>query len=299
MKRITLVTVLLLALLTCFFSFTACDKGEEPEPVDTTITVVSYNIRLFTVPSNLNDWWLDRKPVIFEHLSELSADLYGFQEVLPNQRDELIAELSDYTHVGVGREDGEELGESSSIFFRTSRFELLDSGNFWLSETPETPTFGWDAECLRICTWVLLKDKLSGETFSYFNTHLDHVGTRARTESAKLMASRASEKECPTIVTGDFNADESSDVYTTMTELFDDTKSIAASTEDVITYNSWGNVLGQCVIDYCFVSKGDFDVASYDVQEKTYLSPYAEEGEEPDTFYASDHNAVVVKLKLK
>lgn len=301
MKKITAVILCILMILGATVGMTACNnnKKDDVSKTDTTITVVSYNIRLFTLPDNPNDWWPMRKTELCAHITELNPDLLGTQEVLPNQRDDLKEYLSAYTHVGVGRDDGDELGESSSIFFRTERFTLLDSGWFWLSETPDVPSLGWDAVCIRICTFVVLKDKLTEKTFTYFNTHFDHIGDTAQKESANMISGKIAQSGRAAIVTGDFNVTAQSEAYATITENLVNSSDIAAEKTEKCTYNSWGNTSEQCTIDFCFLSPGSFDVASYAVSERTFPDPNAEEGTTAATFYASDHNAVVVKLKQK
>ena len=123
--------------------------------------------------------------------------------------------LPDYNYLGVGRDDGKESGEYAAIFYRKNRLEVEDSGNFWLSETPEKPSKGWDAACVRICTWALFKDKVTKKHFYVFNLHMDHIGITARREAAKLVISRmeSCKKGYPIVLTGDFNVDQRSEVY--------------------------------------------------------------------------------------
>ncbi|MFQ8805108.1 MAG: endonuclease/exonuclease/phosphatase family protein [Alistipes indistinctus] len=136
-------------------------------------------------------------------------DIIGMQEVRPEQMADLRTALPEFTAVGTGRE-GINQGEHSPVFFRTDRFALLDSGTFWLSETPEKVSRGWDADYNRICSWVKLRDRQSKKEFFYFNTHLDHMGPVARHEGAELIcrriASLAGDKY-PVFCTGDFNAE--------------------------------------------------------------------------------------------
>ncbi len=310
MKRFAYILITILLFCTFTLALTACNEDATPTtndpvyPEDKTITVCSYNIRLWMLLGNVNDNddWNLRKPYFEEHLDTINADLYGMQEVMGFQRTEIKAYLTGYTHVGICRETGKEngVGESSSIFFRTERFELLDSGNFWLSETPDERSLAdeWGAAATRICSWAKLKDKWTGKSFLYYNTHLDHVSETARVNSADLIMERAILQDLPTIITGDFNANEKSEVYQTVTEYFDDTKSIATVTEDVPTYNAWGDLGRQSVIDFCFVSKGDFVSSSYSVSEKTFPDPKAEVPTEAETYFASDHNAVITKIKM-
>jgi endonuclease/exonuclease/phosphatase family metal-dependent hydrolase len=140
--------------------------------------------------------------------------------VLADQFDALGAMFPTHTAVGVARDDGKRDGEWAAIYYRASRFEALDSGNFWLSETPdEVGSRSWDAACTRICTWARLKDRVSGKEFLYANTHFDHKGGVARLESAKLIRKRLPllAKGSPVILMGDFNCIEDDEPYRLLT----------------------------------------------------------------------------------
>src|SRR5690606_24570908 len=142
-------------------------------------------------------------------------DIFGTQEGLKHQLDYLQEEMPGYAYIGVGRDDGKDAGEYAAIFYKKELFELLDKGNFWLSEDTTKPNKGWDAVLPRICSWGKFKEKSSGLVFFFFNTHFDHVGTIARQESAKLILNKINKTTgtSPTIVTGDFNVDQHSPSY--------------------------------------------------------------------------------------
>lgn len=169
------------------------------------ITIVSYNI-WFDNPANTDNPWSDRKQGVIETLTQLEPDIFCVQEALINQVKDLT--FAQFKHVGVGRDDGKNAGEFSAIFYDTVKFVSLNESTFWLSETPEVPgKKGWDAVCVRIVTWVHLKEIKTGNTFYVFNTHFDHVGDTARLESARLIKQeiKAIAKDEPVILTGDFN----------------------------------------------------------------------------------------------
>ena len=132
--------------------------------------------------------------------------------------------LDGYDYIGIGRDDGERGGEHEAIFYKKDQLTLLDSGNFWLSETPEKPGLGWDAACIRICTWgkfqVNAKKKKDRTTFYFFNLHMDHVGVVARREAAKLVVARIQEiaNDARVILTGDFNVDQTNEIYNIFTD---------------------------------------------------------------------------------
>ncbi|RCS42169.1 endonuclease [Bremerella cremea] len=192
------------------------------------LTVMSFNIRYGKANDGENRWD-NRKEFVAETIQEVSPDLLGLQECLPFQRDFLIKHLPGYAVHAAGREDGKEQGEMCAIFYRKDRFELLDSGHFWLSETPDVAgSKSWDSSLPRMASWVLLVDKKSEnkKPILYGNTHFDHKGQIARVESAKMIRERAAKhSEFDIIVTGDFNAGEGSKPYQAMFGEIDGAKS--------------------------------------------------------------------------
>lgn len=203
---------LLFALLLLFVSCTD-EKCE--------ITYGTFNIRLINQGDTDNGLgWDIRKDRVAQFVLDADLDIVGMQEVLHPALLDLEECLLEYDHIGVGRDDGKEAGEYSCIWFKRNKYDVLDSGNFWLSETPDVPGVkGWDAACVRIATWGKLKDKKSGKVFMCVNTHFDHVGEVARRESALLIIRKIKEivGNNPAIVTGDFNVNASSDAYKTIT----------------------------------------------------------------------------------
>ena len=185
------------------------------------IKVMSFNIRYGAANDGENSW-SKRTELVLETIRVFDPDLLGAQEVLDFQADFLRDHLPEYGFVGVGRDDGQRKGEFTPIFYRKSRFELTDSGHFWLSETPETPgSKSWDSSLPRIVTWVALVDRSANhQPLGYANTHWDHRGPQARLESAKLMRERADalELELPLIITGDFNSIETLEPYAVLVE---------------------------------------------------------------------------------
>lgn len=183
------------------------------------VKVMSYNIRYGTAADGENHWD-KRKEFLAETIKAANPDLLGTQETLSFQRDFLAEQLPDYGVLAAGREDGKDKGESTAIYWRKDRFEKLDGGHFWLSETPsEAGSKGWDTSLTRIATWVRLKDKAKeGKPVLWINTHFDHIGKIARLESAKLIRDRVGMlgKDCSVIVTGDFNSGEGSEPYKAM-----------------------------------------------------------------------------------
>lgn len=187
--------------------------------------VGSYNIRYKNWNDSVNgNVWAKRCQVICDQVNFMNPLIFGTQEVLYNQLQDLQKGLDGYDYIGIGRDDGERGGEHEAIFYKKDKLTLLDSGNFWLSETPEKPGLGWDAACIRICTWgkfqVNAKKKKDRTTFYFFNLHMDHVGVVARREAAKLVVARIQEiaKDAPVILTGDFNVDQTNEIYNIFTD---------------------------------------------------------------------------------
>lgn len=187
------------------------------------VRVMSFNIRYGTAADGENHWD-QRREFLLETITRYSPDLLGTQETLGFQRDVLAKHLRDHEVLGVGRDDGRERGEMMAVYWRRDRLEKLDSGHFWLSETPdEVGSKSWDSSLPRMVTWVRLRDKRrpAASPLLFLNTHFDHRGETARLESARLLRRRVAElgEGCSIVVTGDFNCDEDSPPYKA---LFDD-----------------------------------------------------------------------------
>jgi endonuclease/exonuclease/phosphatase family metal-dependent hydrolase len=183
------------------------------------LRVMTFNLRVRTIFDGLNIWDMRRETVV-QRVREFDPDLFGTQEGLDVQEDFLRANLPDYTFFGVGRDNGKRSGEMCGIFFRTSRFEMLDGGNFWLSNRPDKPgSHGWGALFPRMVTWVKLRPRDgSAPAFCWFNTHFDAWNSHARSESARMMLAWMDiiAGKMPRVVTGDFNATPGSDPYQTL-----------------------------------------------------------------------------------
>lgn len=255
------------------------------------LTVMTLNMRYDNPEDGVNNWHFRRERV-GELIRSEAVDLLGTQEVLANQFDDLQALLPGYCAVGVGREDGVRAGEFNAVFFRSDRFELLDSGVFWLSESPETPgSKGWDGACERLATWTVLRDK-SGRELFFINTHLDHIGEQARREGVALLLRRIEtlRGDRPVILAGDFNAEPSSPVIAHV--VADGTLRSAWDTAPVRTGTAWSfSDFGQLpeeerpLIDYVFYGGG------LEVQSCSILPDMLGEG------YLSDHAPVEARLE--
>ena len=201
---------------------TASDPPSQDAPDG--LHVMSFNIRL-NLPSDSIHAWPNRKDRVASVIRFHQADVAGLQEVLIGQMRDLEQRLPGYAWVGVGRDDGEDEGEFSPIFYRTDRLELLGHDTFWLSETPDEPgRLGWDAAWPRVVTWARFRDRRTNQAFYHFNTHFDNRGEQARLESARLITQRidALAGDAPTVVTGDFNATPDEPPYAHLTDALAD-----------------------------------------------------------------------------
>ncbi len=184
------------------------------------LSIGQYNIRCVNnTDDKAGNGWDVRAPKIYDLINYESWDIFGAQEVVHNQLNDLLAHIDGYDYIGVGRSDGKTKGEYAPIFYKKSRLRCLKSGHFWLSETPDVAgSKGWDAAVCRICTWGFFEDKSSKWRFWMFNLHMDHKGKISRYESAKLLMDKIKEicDDAPCIVTGDFNADQNEDVYSVL-----------------------------------------------------------------------------------
>lgn len=192
----------------------AAPPAAEPENV---VRVMSFNLRYGTANDGENRWEL-RRDFVIDTIDAFDPDLLGTQETLPFQRQYLEEKLDGYEAWGVGREDGKEAGEQTTLFYKTACFERTDGGHFWLSQTPATAgSKSWDSSLPRIASWVKLNDRknASEKPLLFVNTHFDHRGAEARLQSAKLIRERIATlgEGCRVVVTGDFNAGEGSPPY--------------------------------------------------------------------------------------
>lgn len=208
---------------------------------------VSFNIRLGSDWSRTQDssnYWDFRKEAVLAMIAQESPDAMGMQEVLPGQLHFLDSALSGYQRIGVGREDGKEEGECMAVFFKKDRFELVKSHTYWLSETPDSVSMGWDAACFRTVTMALLRDKESQQQLLYMNTHLDHVSATARAESMKLLTRLATEwigEEVPVIIGGDMNTSADDTIFDNLLQKgFFKCRDAAPITDNEMTFNGFG-----------------------------------------------------------
>jgi endonuclease/exonuclease/phosphatase family metal-dependent hydrolase len=255
------------------------------------INVASYNLR-YNNPGDGPNAWPARKEMVKSLIRYHEFDILGTQEGLSDQIAEL-AKMDEFDHVGIGRDDGKNAGEHSAIFYRKSRFTLLNKGDFWLSETPDRPSLGWDATCCnRIASWAHLRERDSGRTLYVFSVHFDHEGKQARRASADLMLKKIAEiaRGEPAICVGDFNSTPDTAQIQAMSKALRDarTASKAPPYGPSGTYNGFKLDAPMADrIDYIFVDR-HFDVLKY-----------ATLSDSLDGRYPSDHHPVIARVVLK
>ena len=258
-----------LLLLLCLVSYSFFVSAQK-------ITVATYNIRNNNADDVKNgNGWQQRLPVVCNLIKYHNFDIFGTQEGLYNQLENIKEQLPELNYIGVGRDDAKQAGEYSAIFYKKDKFKLLDSGNFWLANNSSKPNLGWDAVCIRICTWGKFKEKSSGKEFYFFNLHADHVGIKARKEGAKLVLEKIKKiaGKQSAILTGDFNVDQHNESY-----LFLDTSGLLRDSYDLSpikyanngTFNAFNLTrVTDERIDHIFLTK-NFRVSRYGILTDIY-----------------------------
>ena len=257
-------------------------KNEQKE-----LKVMSYNIRMGIAKDGTNSWEF-RCPATIEMLNAQKPDVFGVQEAFEFQIRFIEEYCRDYKSVGVGRDDGKKKGEYMSIFWNKKTVSLLKWGTFWLSETPDKPSKGWDAHCRRTATWALMKDKKTGKKFYFVNTHLDHKGKEAQKNGLKLIVDRIESinpQGYPMVLTGDFNIKPDNAALVGLDSRMQSTRKIAADTDNHNTFNGWSVKPTDSVIDYIYIS-GFSSCPQY----KTVTEKYAERP------FVSDHYPIFAKV---
>lgn len=266
---------------------------------DKSLRIMSFNIR-YNEPRDGVNAWANRKTKVADVIRFHKADLVGVQEAQHNQLQDLEKLLPAFGWCGVGR-DGENKGEYSAILYRKSRFNLLETKTFWLSETPEKAgSKGWDADYPRIVTWARFQDKQTKKNFYHFNTHFDHRGEKARIESAKMLISQIEKiaGKSPFVATGDFNARESTDVYKILIGnpenkntnfKLKDARYVSVNEHfgPTSTFNEFKELIPEMKIDYIFVGDG-VKVLEHGVLADRW-----------DGFWASDHLPVLAEISFR
>ena len=256
------------------------------------VEVMTYNIKYATESDGENSW-SKRKDHLTNQLKFYHPDVLGVQEALLGQLEHIKEHVTNYQYVGAARDDGKTKGEYSAVFYNTSKFELLEENTFWLSETPNSPSKGWDASFPRVCTYVKLKEKDSGKDFWVFNTHFDHQGDEAREKSTDLILKKISEitkGDLPVILMGDLNLEPETAPIKKIAAQMNDSKEVA----QIVSFGPEGTFNGYNFtepvvrrIDYIFTSKDNVEVLKYGVLSDS-----------KDLKYPSDHLPILVKIRF-
>ena len=282
------------------------------------LNVASFNIKCATSHGMGNvkgyNGWDDRKSLIFDMINFAAFDVFGAQEVRYGQLKDMVEAMPDYDYIGVGRDDGKTKGEFCPVFYRRGRLKMLDSGTFWLSETPDKASRGWDGMCNRVCSWGYFQDVITKSKFYFLNTHLDNKGAEAKTKGSELIVNFIKKhcKGAQVIVTGDFNVYQDSEWYKIFSQCgllkdsFDAARYRFAPSGTFSTFTPTRYSTNR--IDHIFVSNS-VAVESYGVLTFHYWRASDEENIQGERLPAdiesrtvhllSDHYPVQVKLRLK
>jgi len=254
------------------------------------LKVMTFNIRYGNADDGANKWE-NRKQLLFDVIKNYNPDVFGMQEALKFQIDEIIGQLPNYSFVGVGRDDGKEKGEFSPVLFSKERFKVDTTETFWLSDTPEIPgSKNWGNDITRICSWAKLTDKLTNKSFYFFNTHVDHISAESRVKSAQAIVSKIQQMNelLPVIVTGDFNTGEDDETIKTIKSsgLMDAYRILHPKSDNEGTFHNFTGDDKGVKIDFIFISR-DFKILQSMIDKTN-----------KDDHYPSDHFPVQAILEF-
>ncbi|MCD9185186.1 MAG: endonuclease/exonuclease/phosphatase family protein [Pyrinomonadaceae bacterium] len=274
--------ILVLILTFLFIELTAAQS----------LKVMTYNIRL-DLASDKDNAWNNRKDFFISQMKFYEPDIFGVQEALPNQINDLTANLPAYSHIGIGRDEGGK-GEASAIFFKRNRFKVSGENTFWLSETPEKSSKSWDAAYPRICTFGLFKDLKTKKTFRVFNTHLDHVGEVARTRGIEMILAKiraVNTKDYPVFFMGDFNSEPDTERIKNLKKAMTDSRDASESEPFGPSGSFNGFKFNEPVtrlIDYIFI----------DNSKRIRIKKYAVLSDSMNLHFPSDHFPIFVEAEI-
>ena len=257
------------------------------------LKIMTYNIRLDIAVDGENDW-SHRKDFFTSQIQFYEPDVFGIQEATPNQVIDISSALLKYNHIGIGRE-GIGKGESSNIYYKKERFSVTKETTFWLSETPNEISKGWDAACNRVCTFALFEDLKSNKSFWVFNTHLDHIGEVAKTKGIELILSKievVNIQKLPVIFMGDFNSEPNENRILELKKIMNDSRELSVEKPfgPFGTFNNFEyNEPSTKQIDYIFLSKNS----------RFIVNKYAVLTDSKNLRFPSDHFPVFVEMKFK
>lgn len=251
---ISVVTVV--SVLAAQFYITRLPERDIYEKADGAVRIMSFNVLSERFGENA---MINRRGIVTQTIAEYYPDSFGVQEATVAWMQCFKNRLPEYDYVGRATDLIPLLGGYSAVFYLKDKYEVVDSGTFWLSQTPDKPSKGWDAGSERVCTWAVLKNKTTGEQYAHINTHLDNKGALARQNSVPMILAKVAEFDMPVVCTGDFNFRENSELYKMLTagELHD-SKFLAPDTMSNTTYNGFNPPESQTkiIIDFILVTSG-------------------------------------------
>lgn len=260
-----------------------------PRKDESSIRIMSFNLRCASDPDGSV---YDRSKIATEIILKYAPDSFGVQEETPKWKRILSRRLrGKYVGVGVARDPFGPWTEYNCIYYLRDKYNLIDNGTFWLSETPEEKySVSFDSQCRRIATWAVLEDKETGEKYTHINTHLDHVLESTRVSQSEVLLNEMSKLQTQgtVICTGDFNTYNDGEVYAAMTAKADDAASVAKNTDGGITFHDYGKITDETEgpIDFIFLTKGT-KAETYKIIRNTVSG-----------MYPSDHYPIIADIKL-
>lgn len=277
-------------LRSLYIIFIAIFVGQNLMAQNSLTRIMTYNIRYAN--NNPGEEWNVRRDKVIEMIRFHDPKIFGVQEALIEQVADISLNFPEYQLVGVGRDDGHIQGEFSALFI-SPELNVVDKGTFWLSETPDTPSVGWDASLKRIATWAILVNPKDEDTLFIMDTHFDHLGVTARLKSAELLVSKIQELNngFPSILMGDFNFTSDFEGYKIIVDsgiLNDADKTAEFNYGTSITFNGFKENLERTdKIDFIFISP------------EIKVKHHAVIGEKFQGQYPSDHMPVIIDFYLK
>lgn len=293
MKKTLIAALAVFLILTLALASVACDDGKTnaPDPYEgyAVFDIMSFNIRLDTFfDVKEKDWSSSRGALVCDYIKDSGADIICLQEVCRSQYEDISAALDGvYSVIYYERESG--LNPEGLAILYTDEFTLEESSRFWLSSTPDVESKDWGAANIRISVNAVLKHNASGLRLNVFTVHLDHISELSRENGLSLILEKAQQYDCPAILAGDFNTNETSECYAVVSSKLQDCRKVAPVTDEGLTYQNYGMIkqtADSLPIDFCFADRA-FKVFEFDIKAET-----------ADGVYYSDHYAVTAKAGL-
>ena len=289
---IVLLSLITLVLVIQFFYLPRYwNKNVTVEPTENSgeeLTIMSTNVRCYSPTDFFKKSWFYRAKLLATDISTVMPDIICFQEVQDLHYNYLEDVMSKYDSIMAFR-DNSIIREGCAIFYRSDRFEKIEDGYFWLSETPDEMSKDWGSAHYRVCVYVCLKDLNTGKEFIVFNTHLDHKSEEARIKGIEVVLDKIAALDGrPAYLMGDMNALEDTPTIQSTKDSFDDALKIATTTTGTdYTYNNWGEPEAGDRIDYILIGKGAATVSEYHVVNNSH-----------NGIYSSDHCPIYIKTKI-